>query len=150
MVFTPESFLRRLCAVLPVPRRHTIQYFGVFASRHALRREVVQSVPQAPQRLAGCGGRWIDWADLLKRVWAWEVLACACGATRRVTAAVNAGPIAEKILKHLGLPTELLKPEPARPEPQGEFWDTGPPPGGTSQVQAWEEFDQRLAESEVE
>ena len=148
-MFSPESFLRRLCAVLPAPRRHTIVYFGVFASRHSLHREVVESAPGAPQRLLGCKGRWIDWADLLKRVWAWEVLACACGATRRVMAAVHAGPVAEKILKHLGLPTQLPVLAPARADPQGEFWETGPP-DDYRQAPPPDEFDQRLAESEVE
>ena len=68
---------------------------------------------------------------MLKRVWAWEVLACACGARRRIRAAVQAGPVSEKILRHLGLPTEL-------------------PLDERSQVQAENDIDQRLAESEVE
>ena len=150
VVFTPESFLRRLCAVLPAPRRHTIVYFGVFASRHSMHREVVQSAPGVQQRLLGCRGRWIDWADLLKRVWAWEVLACACGGTRRVMAAVHEGPIAQKILKHLGLAAELPLLAPARMDPQGELWETGPPDEEYRQVPAPDEFDQRLAESELE
>lgn len=58
-------------------------------------RAALESAPEGPKRL-GCRGRWIDWADLLKRVWTWEVLACACGATRRVMAAVQGGPVAEK------------------------------------------------------
>jgi hypothetical protein len=115
-----------------------------------MHREVVQSAPGAQQRLPGCKGRWIDWADLLKRVWAWEVLACACGGTRQVMAAVQAGPIAEKILKHLRLPTQLPVPAPARADPQLELWQTGPPSDEYRQVPAPDEFDQRLAESEVE
>jgi len=106
LVFPVESFLRRLCAVLPLPRHHTITYHGVFASAHRWRAEVVESVPK-PQPPGLCPRqRWIAWADLLKRVFSWTVLACPCGATRRVIAVVPAGPIAEKILKHLGLPTE--------------------------------------------
>jgi len=31
-------------------------------------RWVIQSAPGARQWLLGCSGRWIDWADLLKRV----------------------------------------------------------------------------------
>ena len=58
----------------------------------------------------------------------------------------------EKVLDNscMGLPTELPQPEAARPDPQGEFWDTGPPNDEHCQVPAWNEFDQRLAESEVE
>ena len=94
--------------------------------------------------------RWLPWADLLKRVFSWTVLACACGATRRVLAVIPAGPIAEKILTHLGLPTEAPALGRARPGAQQEFWDTGPPVGETSQAPAPSEYemDQRLAECE--
>ena len=122
----------------------------MFASRYATHREVVESAPGAQQRLLGCRGRWIEWADLLKRVWAWQVLACACGGTRRVMAAMHKGSIAEKILKQLGLPTHLPVLAPARANPQGELWGTGPRAKDDSQAQQPEEFDQRLAESEVE
>ena len=48
----------------------------------------------------------LDWATLLKRVFALEVLTCqACGGERRVVAEIKEGPIATKILAHLGLPT---------------------------------------------
>ena len=58
------------------------------------------------------------------------------------------GPAAEKILRHLGWPTELPAPAPARV--QRELWDTGPPRDEHSQAPAPDDFDQRWAESEVE
>jgi hypothetical protein len=146
LVFPVESFLRRLCAILPLPRHHTITYHGVFASAHGWRAEVVESVPKQPGLCRK--KRRIDWADLLKRVWAWEVLACACGGTRRVIAAIPAGPVAEKILKHLGLPTQAPKPAPVRVDAQRDFWETGPPVDELRQAQAPDDLDQRLAECE--
>jgi hypothetical protein len=151
LVFPAVSFLRRLVAVMPPPRHHTITYHGVFASAHSWRAEVVESVPKSQHSgLCPRKKRWIDWSDLLKRVFAWEILACSCGGTRRVIAAIGAGPAAEKILKHLGLPTEAPKLERARLGAQTEFWQTGPPTDDDSQVQTASEcdFDQRLAEGE--
>jgi Putative transposase len=147
LVFPVESFLRRLCAVLPLPRHHTIVYHGVFASAHRWRPEVVESAPRPSQMCPR--RRWLPWADLLKRVFSWTVLACACGATRRVLAVIPAGPIAEKILTHLGLPTEAPALGRARPGAQRELWDTGPPVDlGQAQAPSEDLMDQRLAECE--
>ena len=131
----------------PQPRHHTITYHGVLAPAHRWRAEVIASVPQ-PQQPGLCPRtkRWIDWADLLKRVWAWEVLACACGGTRRVLAAIPAGPIAEKILKHLKLPSATPVPARARLAAQTDLWDTGPPAGDDCQAPPPDDFDQRWAD----
>ena len=72
------------------------------------------------------GRRRIDWQTLLKRVFAYQVFNCACGGTRRVIAVIERGPVATRILKHLGLPFELPRLEPARTD-QGDLWPTGPP-----------------------
>jgi hypothetical protein len=149
LVFPVQSFLRRLCAVLPLPRQHTIVYHGVFASAHAWRADVVESVPKPTQPgLCPRKKRWIDWADLLRRVWAWEVLACSCGGTRRLMATIPKGPIAEKILKHLKLPTVTPVLGRATLLAQTEFWETGPPADDYRQAPAPNDFDQRLAECE--
>ena len=120
----------------------------MFASAHRWRLAVGESAPKQPPGLCP-RKRWIDWADLLKRVWAWEVLAYACGATRRVLAAVPAGPIAEKSLRHLKLPTAAPMPARARLAAQTDFWDTGPPVDELGQAPAPHEYDQRLAECEL-
>ena len=147
LVFPVASFLRRLVSVLPQPRHHTLTYHGVLAPAHRWRAEVVGSVPP-PQQPGLCPRtkRWIDWADLLKRVWAWEVLACACGGTRRVLAAIPAGPIAEKILKHLKLPSAPPVPARARLAAQTDFWDTGPPVDDLCQAPPPDDYDQRWAD----
>jgi hypothetical protein len=51
---SPDSFLARLCALVPPPGSHTILYYGVLASRHALRARVVpkpDSEPPEPKQL---------------------------------------------------------------------------------------------------
>ena len=38
---TPDTFLARLCALVPPPRAHTVLYYGVLSAHHALRSAVV-------------------------------------------------------------------------------------------------------------
>ena len=72
----------RLAALVPPPRVHLTKYFGVFAPRHALRREVV---PQPADADAACGHavdtrgrpeRRLSWSRLLARVFRVDVLEC--------------------------------------------------------------------------
>ena len=53
-------------------------------------------VPTSPRRL--------DWASLVRRVFLHDVLACPCGARRRIVADINEPHAIEAILGHLGLP----------------------------------------------
>jgi hypothetical protein len=55
------------------------------------------------------------WADLLRRTFAIDVLACPeCGGRLRLLATIDDPPVIEKILDHLGLPVEAPAPAPAR------------------------------------
>jgi hypothetical protein len=69
--------------------------------------------------------RYLDWASLLKRVFGEEILVCSrCGhRSMRVIAAIDDPPLVERILAHLGLPTERPVISPARSPPQVEFVD---------------------------
>jgi hypothetical protein len=69
--------------------------------------------------------RYLDWASLLKRVFGEEILVCSrCGhSPMRVIAAIDDGPLVEKILVHLGLPTDRPVISPARSPPRLEFDD---------------------------
>jgi hypothetical protein len=63
------------------------------------------------------------WAELMKRVFLLEVLICPeCGGSRRLLAFILRPSAIERILSHLGLPTEppKVRPAPASPE-QEEF-----------------------------
>jgi CheY-like chemotaxis protein len=42
-------------------------------------------------------------------------------------AVIREGPVARKILAHLGLPTEPPRLRRAQPDPHAELWGTGPP-----------------------
>jgi len=46
VVFTPHSLIERLCALIPRPRKKTVNYYGIFAPAAGRRDRVVpQSVP---------------------------------------------------------------------------------------------------------
>jgi hypothetical protein len=55
------------------------------------------------------------WADLLRRVFAFDVLDCPqCGGRLRLLATITQREVVERILSHLGLPIEPELPEPAQ------------------------------------
>ena len=60
----------------------------------------------------------IDWAKLLHRTYAVDVLRCGrCGGRLRVLAAITEKVTAKKILAHLGLPTEPIVARPRARDP---------------------------------
>ncbi|WNG45310.1 ATP-dependent helicase HrpA [Archangium minus] len=61
----------------------------------------------------------VDWAELLRRTFAWDVFVCVrCGGRRRVLAYVKGGGGVRAILEHLGLATAGAGLAPARGPPQ--------------------------------
>jgi len=59
--------------------------------------------------------RYFAWADLLRRVFAIDILACPdCGGRLRLLATIEERAVVEKILTHLGLPADLPQPSAAR------------------------------------
>ena len=144
VVFEPVAFLRRLAALIPPPRQHQVRFHGVFASRHQHRRALRALVPgqakseQLVLRLAqdensaDAGVTIADipperrqpWAALLKRVFKEDVLVCPkCSGKMRLIAFIKEPVAIKKILGHLGLPTEVPQPAPARAPPQLAFVD---------------------------
>jgi hypothetical protein len=66
--------------------------------------------------------RRLHWAALLRRVFAIDVLRCArCQGWMTVLAAINDPGVAQKILRHLGLPTDGPRCAPARAPPDLEL-----------------------------
>ena len=127
LVLSPMALLERLARLIPQPGRHMTRYFGVLSSGAAWRARIIPNPPEetefTPLRRRG---RRLEWANLIRRVFLAEVLTCACGGTRRVISAIEEGPAARKILKHLGLSNALPVLDPARLD-QSELWPTGPP-----------------------
>ena len=72
LAFTPIDFLRRLATLIPPPRSHLTRYHGVFAPNHHLRAAIVPAGATAATTTPPCSAspRRLDWASLLKRVFA--------------------------------------------------------------------------------
>jgi hypothetical protein len=108
LVFPPVDFLRRLATLIPPQRSHLTRFHGVFAPHHAFRAAVI---PVAAEVTAPKGCRRFDWAALMKRVFAVDVLECdACGGAMRILAVLPEGDATRAILEHLGLPSQAPRP----------------------------------------
>jgi hypothetical protein len=109
---------------------HVLHYHAVLAPRVARRVEVMPSPPTASSvdaetgdALATSPGRGWRWADLMRRLFAVDVLACACGGRLRLIAVIEASDATVRILRHLGLPEAVPPPRPSRAPPLDD-WTT--------------------------
>src|SRR4029453_18443287 len=129
----PSEFLEKLAVIIPRPRINLLLYHGAFAPRGRCHNGPVV-VADAPSRAAppasGAAGPppgpdaapaayvrppYVAWADLLRRVFALDVLACpSCGGRLRLLATIEDRAVIEHILTHLGLPVDLPQPSAAR------------------------------------
>jgi hypothetical protein len=58
------------------------------------------------------------WADLMRRAFGFDVLACPrCGGRLRLIALIDESAVTQRILRHLGLPTEVPEARSARAPP---------------------------------
>jgi len=124
LVFAPEVFIEKLCAVIPPPRQNLVSYFGVFAPNAALRPDVVPPPGGEGKRLGrprssrGAAGdqkrrKKYSWAELMKRVFEVDVLVCPfCGGKRKLIAQITRASAIRAFLTSVGLPAErpILKP----------------------------------------
>jgi hypothetical protein len=82
------------CNADPATARHLTRYHGVVAPNHHLRAAIVPAgatATTAPPRPAS--RRRLDWASLLKRVFATDVLAChTCGGVMHILPEGDASP----------------------------------------------------------
>ena len=153
VVFDPVELLGRLAVLVPRPRINLLLYYGVLGPRAAWRSEVVPSPASEDGRDTGVKesaaeqAREADpaetarrhvrgqcWASLMARTFGIDVLACPrCGGRLRLIALIEQAAVIDRILRHLGVPTEIPAPRPARappravgaPNPAG--WDDAPP-----------------------
>ena len=123
----PLSLLSRLCASVPPPRFHTVRYAGVLGSASKLRSRLappraapapppcVEDVADVPRR-----SPYRPWAELLKRTFGFDVLACPrCEGRMRLLAMLTEPKSVSRYLRGLGEPTEAPARAPARGPP---FW----------------------------
>jgi len=108
---SPHTFLARLCALVPVPRAHTVVYYGVLSAHHALRSAVApradEPAPVAKQvalfvprghvelpatttlleaQLHDAAPSRLSWMTLLARVFRIDISVCArCSGPMKVT-----------------------------------------------------------------
>ena len=128
VVFEPTAFLERLAVLVPRPRVNLVLYHGVLAPRAAWRAEVVRrqtpvvpadpSAAETPVPAPSDRGSGSRWADLMRRAFGFDVLACPrCGGRLRLIALIDESAVTQRILRHLGLPTEVPEARPARAPP---------------------------------
>ena len=126
IIFQPLELMERLAALVPAPRFNTIRYSGVLAPSAAWRNRIIpkeavsetEIVEQENERRGEISNkdsrpRRYAWAELLKRVFAVDVLKCdKCGGRMRILCAVNPPDAIRKILDCLRLPS---RPPPISP-----------------------------------
>ena len=133
ILFEPGELLERLATLIPRPRINLIIYTGVFAG-HANGRQAAVARAAEPAGQAhqdppppddGDEGeakaprrRHHLWADLMRRAFECDVLRCPrCPGRLRFIATIESPEAIRRILTHLGLPTTLPRPLPARAPP---------------------------------
>ncbi len=134
LVFGGVEFLEKLAVLIPKPRVNLVLYHGILGARarrraagvaQAVPRDLGAAAPVPPPPAAAASPsppraparRVWAWADLMRRVFEIDVLACVCGARLRFIATIEDPPVVQRILRHLGLPTDTPVTAPARPPP---------------------------------
>jgi hypothetical protein len=140
IVFSPEELLQRLVPLVPAPGAHLVRYHGVLAPCASWRDRVVPGFlsrnlvgrapcegPRPPTSGSDADGpddhesrpepavpgRRYAWADLMRRVFALDVLACPeCGGRLRILAAIHPPDTTRAILDCLRVPS---RPPPLAP-----------------------------------
>ncbi len=121
VVLSCQELIARLAALIPKPRIHLVTYHGAFAPAASYRDRIVPDPPQQHLEPSRCPKqpnnntpdpvprkrRPYSWAELMKRVYRFDVLICEhCGGKRKLLAAVLERDAIRKVLAHLGMPTE--------------------------------------------
>jgi hypothetical protein len=135
VVFEPLELLERLAVLTPRPRVNLVLSYGVLGARARWRAQVVGQhrpvtggdasvIDERPTPdLHGAPPRGAEaartWANLMRRSVGFDVLACPrCGGRLRLIALLEQAAVIQRILRHLGLPTEVPPPAPARAPPE--------------------------------
>ncbi len=137
LVCDPVEFLGRLAVLVPRPRINLILYHGVLGPRAAWRSAIVRRTTsedhggaEVPETCCAQTGqtdasdlvqrpaRGFLWADLMRRTFGFDVLACPrCGGRLRLVALIEQAAVIARVLRHLGLPDQIPDPGGARAPP---------------------------------
>ena len=111
--FTPEELIEKLVALVPLPGQHTVRYYGVLASRSQHYKKLPETPVQeseasnkaeVAQGQGKKGKRRLSWADLLKRTFKVDVLACSkCKNPMKLVQVVIDSCTIKRTLEALGL-----------------------------------------------
>jgi hypothetical protein len=116
-----DTFLQRLCSLVPRPRSNQVLYRGVLAPRSARRERVVPERDDEPKHRP----KNATFCELMKHGLGVDILACSCGHRMQYVATIFDRKGLARLLRAKGLPHHLEPIRPARGPPQGEF-DFGP------------------------
>jgi putative transposase/transposase-like zinc-binding protein len=132
IVLDPLEMIEKLAALIPAPHAHLVRYAGILAPASKWRPRIVPAAPEVegaavPETRTSSNeclhntteqktppatsrdvvhGRNYTWAELMKRVWALDVLECPrCQGRMRILAAIHSPDAIHKILVCLGLPS---------------------------------------------
>jgi hypothetical protein len=130
IVLTPLELLEKLSAIVPAPKTHLVRYSGILGPAAKWRPLIVPNEPDVESVSAINSPRVAQthtsaresstaatvsttrhrrnytWAELMKRVWALDVLECPrCQHRMRILAAIHPPDATRKILQCLGLPS---------------------------------------------
>ena len=120
--------MERLAAPTPQSRINLVLYYGVLAPRAAWRSLVAQFWA-SPGAAAETADGHLDaadcrhtrnylWAELMRRSPGLDVLACPrCGGRLTLIALIEDPAVIVRVLRHLGLPTDIPEAQPARAPP---------------------------------
>jgi hypothetical protein len=121
-VFDPLTFIERLAALVPRPRRPLLTYHGVLAPAASWRDAIVPAPPSTCSEGEAQPRRWRTWAELMKRAFDVEVLVCPhCGGARRLISLITDPAIIHRISNHLKLPLEFPSVAPSRAPPESSI-----------------------------
>ena len=151
VIFEPQDLLAKLAALVPAPRVHLVRFHGILGPAAAWRALIIPAgAASAPVAITECAAAQCDsivsaesvdagatewaeqksaalrrnysWAQLMKRVFAIDVLQCdRCGGVMRIIAAIHPPDTTRKILDCLGLPSRAPPLTPAVREPASLF-----------------------------
>ena len=101
---TPLEFIEKLAALIPLPKSHTVRYFGVLSSNSKHRDKLVPHNNSEVAPIKRKKKSYINWADLLKRTFKIDILKCeTCGNNMQLISVVEDFFLIEATMTALGL-----------------------------------------------
>ena len=127
VVLSPEAFLTRLVALIPLPHSNLTRYSGAWSARSRWRDDAIpgrsrdRAVSERNRNKPELRPRRLAWADLLKRVFGLDAFQCHCCPARMMVVSVIEQPtVIEAILAAIQLSAPGRRRAPARDPPESD------------------------------